>query len=130
LDLGYTQSKWVAEKMVRTARERGLPVTIYRPPLIAGHSKTGAWYTDDFLCRFLKGCIQLGCMPITDSHIQISPVDYVSRAIVDLSLKRESMGKAFHLNNPNSGNWKSLAEWFNDFGYTVRFVPYQDWEQA
>ena len=28
---GYSQTKWVAEKLVRIARNRGLPVSIYRP---------------------------------------------------------------------------------------------------
>ena len=63
IDLGYTQSKWVAEKLITIARNRGLPVSIYRPPLIAGDSQTGIWNTDDFTCRFIKGCIQMGSMP-------------------------------------------------------------------
>jgi thioester reductase-like protein len=130
LDLGYTQSKWVAEKLVRIARDRGMPVTIYRPPLIAGHSETGAWYTDDFICRFLKGCIQLGCMPIINSVIEIAPVDYVSRAIVYLSRQEESIGKAFHLINPSSASWEDTKEWLNGLGYPVRFVPYPEWERA
>ena len=28
---GYSQSKWVAEQLVRRAMERGLPAAIYRP---------------------------------------------------------------------------------------------------
>jgi thioester reductase-like protein len=31
---GYTQSKWVAEKLVTLAHSRGVPVCIYRPALI------------------------------------------------------------------------------------------------
>ena len=30
LDDGYSQSKWVAEQLVRRAMDRGLPATIYR----------------------------------------------------------------------------------------------------
>lgn len=37
---GYAQSKWVAEKLVMTARERGIPVCIYRLETIIGHSQT------------------------------------------------------------------------------------------
>jgi nucleoside-diphosphate-sugar epimerase/acyl carrier protein len=51
---GYGQSKWVAEQLVRVASSRGLPVTIHRPATVAGHSVSGAWNTDDFLCRLIR----------------------------------------------------------------------------
>lgn len=128
IDLGYTQSKWVAEKIVTIARDRGLPVTIYRPPLIAGDSQTGIWNTDDFTCRFIKGCIQLGSIPSMNCGITLVPVDYISRAIVYLSQQKESSGKVFHLNNPNYSSWKKVAKWIDTFGYPVRQVSYEEWE--
>ncbi|HEY9670379.1 MAG TPA: thioester reductase domain-containing protein [Waterburya sp.] len=128
LDLGYTQSKWVAEKLVTIARDRGLPVAIYRPPLIAGESQTGIWNTDDFTCRFIKGCIQMGSIPNMGCGITLVPVDYVSRSIVYLSRQKESLGKAFHLNNPNYSSWSEVANWIDNFGYPVRQIPYQEWE--
>jgi len=51
-DIGYVQSKWVAEKLV-TARER-VPVSIYRLGRMSGHSKTGVSNTDDFMHRVLE----------------------------------------------------------------------------
>jgi len=128
IDLGYTQSKWVAEKLVTIARTRGLPVSIYRPPLIAGNSQTGIWNTDDFTCRFIKGCIQMGSMPNMNCGITIVPVDYVSRAIVYLSRQKELQGLAFHLNNPNFSTWSEVANWLDDFGYPVRQISYEKWE--
>ena len=128
IDLGYTQSKWVAEKLVTIARARGLPVVIYRPPLIAGDSLRGIWNTDDFTCRFLKGCIQMGSIPDMNCGITLVPVDYVSRAIVYLSQQQESLGRAFHLNNPNYTAWSELTSWINDFGYIVRQITYEEWE--
>ncbi|TAF16725.1 MAG: NAD-dependent epimerase/dehydratase family protein, partial [Nostocales cyanobacterium] len=61
--LGYSQTKWVAEKLVKIAGERGLPITIYRPPLIAGDSKTGICNTHDFINLMIKGCLQMGSFP-------------------------------------------------------------------
>lgn len=128
IDLGYTQTKWVAEKLVTVARDRGLPVAIYRPPLIAGDSQTGFWNTDDFTCRFIKGCIQIGKMPDMNCEITLVPVNYVSKAVVHLSLQKESLGKAFHLNNPNYSTWNEVADWIEKFGYPVQQLPYEVWE--
>jgi malonyl CoA-acyl carrier protein transacylase len=128
IDLGYTQTKWVAEKLVTIARDRGLPVSIYRPPLIAGDSQTGIWNTDDFTCRFLKGCIQMGSIPDMNCGVTLVPVDYVSRAVVHLSRQPDSLGKAFHLNNPNFSSWNEVAASINECGYPVRQISYEDWE--
>jgi acyl carrier protein len=38
---GYGQSKWVAEKLVWQAAERGLPVTVYRPGTSPGIARAG-----------------------------------------------------------------------------------------
>ncbi|BAZ25547.1 AMP-dependent synthetase and ligase [Kalymmatonema gypsitolerans NIES-4073] len=125
--LGYSQSKWVAEKLVMMARDRGLPVCIYRPPFISGHSQTGVWNTDDIICRVIKGYIQMGCMADLDSLLDLSPVDYVSRAIVYLSRQKESLGKAFHLNNPQSIHWRQVGDLLRSFGYSIKKVSYKDW---
>ena len=76
---GYSQSKWVAERLVQLAGRRGLPVSIYRPGAVSGDSQTGAWKTDDFVCRTIKGCILMGKVPDSGILLDLVPVDYVSR---------------------------------------------------
>ncbi|MBW4635669.1 MAG: thioester reductase domain-containing protein [Iphinoe sp. HA4291-MV1] len=125
--LGYSQSKWVAEKLVMMARERGLPVCIYRPPFISGHSQTGVWNTNDIICRIIKGYIQMESMPDLDSLLDLSPVDYVSRAIVYLSRQKESLGKAFHLNNPQPIHWSQVGDLLRYFGYSIKKASYEHW---
>jgi len=126
---GYAQSKWVAEKLVTIARSRGLPVAIYRPGRITGHSQTGAWRTDDLLCRMLKGCIQLGGMPAIagEEQLELTPVDYVSRAIVALSRRKASLGQAFHLFNPVTISIDDLVAATNAFGYPLQKMAYDAW---
>lgn len=51
---GYGQSKWVSERVAELARERGIPISIYRPGYISGDETNGIWTTDDFLCRVIK----------------------------------------------------------------------------
>jgi thioester reductase-like protein len=127
--LGYSQTKWVAEKLVKAASDRGLPVTIHRPPLIGGDSQTGVCNGDDFINLMIKGCIQMGAFPDVDYKMDFSPVDYVSKAIVHLSRQKESLGKAFHLQHPQPVALKELVEWISSFGFTVKSIPYKEWQQ-
>lgn len=126
--LGYSQTKWVAEKLVKIARDRGLPVTIHRPPLISGDSKTGICNTHDFINLMTKGCLQMGYFPDVDYMLDMSPVDYVSKAIVYLSRQKESIGKAFNLQHPQPAALKMLVEWIRSFGYSVEMIPFEKWQ--
>jgi thioester reductase-like protein len=128
-NLAYSQSKWVAEKLVMTARDRQIPVSIYRPPFISGHSKTGVWYKDDVICRTIKGCIQMGSMTDITDRLDLAPVDYLSQSIVYLSQQQDSIGKVFHLNNPQPGYWSQLADFIRSLGYSLRHIAYEDWQE-
>jgi thioester reductase-like protein len=128
IHLGYSQSKWVAEQLMLQASDRGLPVTIYRAPLISGHSQTGAWYTDDVTCRMIKGCIQMGSFPDLDFRLELAPVDYVSRAIAYISQQNTALGKTFHLVNPEPASLAQLVTWLQSTGYAVQTLPYPEWQ--
>jgi amino acid adenylation domain-containing protein/thioester reductase-like protein len=125
---GYTQSKWVAEKLVTIARDRGLPVSIYRPGRISGHSKTGAFNPNDFFYRLLIGCVQLGMVPEREFFDSLAPVDYVSKAIVYLSKQQKSLGKAFHVLNQELLNLKILFNVVRSFGYPLQQVSDNQWQ--
>ncbi|QHG15836.1 thioester reductase domain-containing protein [Nostoc sp. ATCC 53789] len=126
--LAYSQSKWVAEKLIMLASDRGIPVAIYRPPFISGHSQTGAWYKDDVICRTIKGCIQMGSMTDITDTLDLAPVDYLSQSIVYLSKQQDSLGKAFHLNNSKPISWKELTDFICSRGYQIEHIAYKDWQ--
>lgn len=127
---GYAQSKWVAEKLVMTARDRGIPVSIYRLGTIIGHSKTGVSQTNDLICRMLKGFIQLGSAPDLDLMMTLTPVDYVSSAIVHLSRQQASLGKAFHLLNPDPLDMSELVNNIHALGYPIQQMTYEKWQAS
>ncbi len=125
---GYAQSKWVAEKLIISARSRGIPTTIYRPGNLGGHSQNGMGNTNDFVWRMIKSCIQLGIAPDLDTLIDITPVNYASSAIVYLSRQLDSLDKTFHLVNPKPVNWNDIINWIRDFGYTLQKTSYTQWQ--
>ncbi|MGG6293704.1 amino acid adenylation domain-containing protein [Leptolyngbya sp. AN02str] len=130
LKSGYAQSKWVAEKLVSIAGSRGLPVCIYRPGRITGDSQTGQCNLDDFMSHLIKGCIQLGSVPEPENNswIDMTPIDYVSRAIVYLSTQNSVFGRAFHLVNPHPISANQLLHWMvNQSGYSLKVKHYEAW---
>jgi amino acid adenylation domain-containing protein/thioester reductase-like protein len=125
---GYTQSKWVAEKLVTIARDRGLPVCIYRLGRVSGHSKTGVFNQNDFLYRLIIGCIRLEKVPDGNMIEDIAPVDYVSKAIVHLSKQEESIGKAFHFVNPQPFHSNRLIKLLCSLGYSLQKINSKQWQ--
>ena len=131
LAIGYFQTKWVAERLAMTGRQRGIPVSIYRPGLIAGHSVTGDSKLDDLLPLMIRGCIQLGLAPGLDAlQLDLMPVDEVSRVIVRLSCRPEWLGKAFNLVAPRPLTWDQVFHVIGASGYAVQRVPYGEWRRA
>ncbi len=126
--MGYSQSKWVAEQIVLLAKKHGLPTNIYRLPFIAGHSKTGICNSSDFVCRMVIGCVQAGYAPNLNFSIDLSPVDYISRAIHYLSNDLRHLNNVYHLNNPNPMRWEILSQRIKDHGYPLISIPYEEWQ--
>lgn len=121
--LGYAQSKVVAEALVSEAGRRGLPVTIYRPSLIAGHSTTGDFNADDFLSLLVKGCVRMGCAPDLDWTFDALPVDVVSALIV----RHSSMRGNVHLVHRRPRHWRECVLWMRLYGYQLSLQPYHAW---
>jgi thioester reductase-like protein len=127
---GYAQSKWVAEKLITIAGARGLPVSIYRPGMISGHSQTGISNQKDFLWWLLQSCIYLGQAPDLDIVADMAPVDFVSRAIVYLSQQEKSLGKTFHIGNAEKVHVRQIRDWVCSYGYQLQQVTYRSWRAA
>ena len=129
---GYKQSKWVAEALVREAGARGLPVAIYRPGRVLGHSQSGVnGNLHDLLCKVWKGCVQLGLFPSVATQVDLTPVDYVSRGIVQLSRRPvDTPGRVFHFCHSQPMEWVTLMEAIGALGYGLTAVPYTEWVAA
>ncbi|WP_231883617.1 thioester reductase domain-containing protein, partial [Methylomonas koyamae] len=127
---GYAQSKWVAEAIMRSAGCRGFFVAVYRPATVAGDRRNGVWNTDDFLCRILKGCVQMGLAPDSDAKLEMATVDDISRAIVALARADCAENRIFHLNHPKPPTANVLLDWFSDTDLPLRKVPMPEWLSA
>jgi thioester reductase-like protein len=128
---GYKQSKWVAEGLVRAARERGLPTVIHRPGRILGDSRTGIIDRfSDLLGNMMQGCLQMEQFPSVETTLNVAPVDYVSRAIVLLGQQQSALNRNFHISNPQSIDWQTLWQTIRDLGYSAESCALPDWIDA
>ncbi|MGW4347588.1 amino acid adenylation domain-containing protein [Streptomyces sp. NPDC004690] len=123
---GYTGSKWVAEKIADIARERGVPVSIYRPGLILGHTATGATQAEDYLVVSFRGFAAMGIVPEYPRILDAVPVDYVADATVHISLQPDAIDDFYHLFNPAPVSIRKFCDWIRTFGYDFDIVPFED----
>lgn len=111
---GYFKSRFVAEKLICQAAERGFPVTIYRAsallPRLSGKTTTAA--ADNFALGMVRATLELGVVPDIafdepPFSIDFVPADYIASVLVRLSLSRsrqdaggERKAQYFHIGNP------------------------------
>ena len=97
----YEQAKAEAEGLVEEAVAEGLPVTVHRPSMVVGHSRTGQvrqFQIFYHLVDFLSGRRTRGLFPdLGTTRLDVVPVDYVADAVTWSSTTRETIGRVLHL---------------------------------
>jgi long-chain acyl-CoA synthetase len=98
----YERTKHEGERLVQEARGE-LPVTVFRPGMVVGDSRTGAIKTFNTLYAplrlYLSGRLRL--IPAsTWLPLNLVPVDYVAGAVARLTLEPGAAGRTFHLTAP------------------------------
>jgi amino acid adenylation domain-containing protein/thioester reductase-like protein len=82
---GYSQTKWVAEQLLRSAVARGIPVTVVRLGDVAPHSGTGRANPRSLVTMVLRLCLRLGARPATRARVDWTPVDVVADMVAALA---------------------------------------------
>jgi len=125
---GYGQTKWVAEQLVYEASRRGLPVRVHRCGTISGHSLTGAANAWDLLSALIVESIHLGHAPQVEGwRAEMTPVDFVSKAVIHLSNEVQARQLTFHLGDPTPVNITDVFENLNSLGYPTKQISFDDW---
>jgi thioester reductase-like protein len=128
---GYRQTKYVAEKIIGLARERGLPVSVYRTDVISGDQRNGACQTQDFVWLSLRGSLQARALPVgADALFPMVPVDYVSAAILQLSQQKSAAGGTFHLANPAPVTFQDMVRRLRAAGYALADTSWDEFVTA
>ena len=130
----YEESKYLAEMEVESAKNE-LPVTIHRPAVVCGDSRTGqtekydgVYYLIHYLLRWprLLSLINIGNPEVS---LNLVPVDFVVDAMAALAFDDSAIGKTLQLADPAPLTTQDL---FNSIarsieGHKSRVTAPQSW---
>ena len=127
---GYSQTKWVAEKLVLEAKMLGADVRVFRCGFIMGDSVTGVVNTNDFPSLMIKSALEMGCYYHEPLKVEnYTPIDYVSRSIVELSKIEGSKNQTFHILNPKSVDNNIFWNLVSEIGPGLKMLRFREWVQ-
>lgn len=96
----YEQAKAEAEQVARDMVERGLPLTVWRPSMVVGETKTGKIIHHQvfyYLCDFLSGVRTRGVFPsFAGATLDLVAVDELVEALWWSSRHAELNGRVMH----------------------------------
>ncbi|OBZ65511.1 L-aminoadipate-semialdehyde dehydrogenase large subunit [Grifola frondosa] len=123
VDSGYSESKWVAERLLSVAVERhAIHATIVRIGQLTG-GLNGAWKTSEWIPSLVSASAALGCLPEGSGVVSWLPVDTAAAALVDML---DSPRPIVHLRHPRPVPWSTMMQHFAS-SLRVPLVPYAQW---
>lgn len=125
----YGIGKWVCERLLERADADGMRVRVFRPGLIMAAAESGACNDKDLIWLTLASGLAVGAHPTDDRLHPVAPVDLVARAVVELGLAQNSVGRAYHLVDDRSVSLRGLFEQLAEAGVPTRPLPYPQWQQ-
>ncbi|WP_433861058.1 amino acid adenylation domain-containing protein [Pseudomonas thivervalensis] len=127
---GYNLSKWVGERILQRARDRGVWVNLFRPGNISFNSLTGVCQPHkNRLMLMLKGSIQLGQVPDLSLNFDLMPVDFLARFIAFHASRYQPSQAVFNLHNPQPLSWDAYVASFRDSGREFSLVSVAEWQR-
>ncbi|KAB8264645.1 putative NRPS-like enzyme [Aspergillus pseudonomiae] len=139
-NMGYAQSKLVAERIVHAAAlTTGMVARVLRIGQIVGDTATGYWNPAEAIPLMLRTAKTLGALPALDETPAWLPVDVVARSIVELSgIVSNEKAKAlahdpsvvYHVQNSRTFRWtEDLLSALQQAGLKFDVIPKKEWVQ-
>ena len=108
LDFGYSQTKWVAERVVFDAQRRGLSVRVFRPALVSP-SVDGGGNNFDIAVRLVAFMVNHGIGVDTLNQVSFVPADIVANNIVAISTSPGTANQTFHVVRDDYSNMTDIT---------------------
>ncbi|KAF5509992.1 Nonribosomal peptide synthase atnA [Colletotrichum siamense] len=130
--MGYSQSKFVAEVLVKRAAERcppgGRNIAVFRPGLIIGTPTEGVANTDDYIWRLTAASIGVGAYNCDDDSawLHLSDAATTAEAAVCTAFSPASLHKAI-VHHEDGMTWGAFWSLIQKMGFSIRSMPASQW---
>ncbi|KAF8990609.1 hypothetical protein BDQ17DRAFT_1433645 [Cyathus striatus] len=106
---GYTESKWISEKILANAAKRTTlrPLVVRVGQLSGGIN--GCWNTHEWVPALVQSTSALKCVPDEDKIVSWIPIDVAASAMIDFISSEFNSYRTVHLTHPNPVSWKTIA---------------------
>ncbi|WP_160712986.1 non-ribosomal peptide synthetase [Chitinophaga solisilvae] len=121
----YLKSKMAAERLLAEARNKGIPVNIYRVGHLSFDSVSGIFQENienNAFCHEIKGYVTLGAMP-GGQGLEMSNIDQVAAAILLISERKALLNGNYHVLNSRPLPAATFAAALSSYGYPLTAVP-------
>ncbi|MBM5607256.1 thioester reductase domain-containing protein [Listeria ivanovii] len=122
LENQYLNSKFEAEKLVRTYKSKGVQTTIYRIGNLVGNSQDGKFQSNidtNAFYRTVKAIILLHAAPIGGNSIDLTTIDYCSKTLTQIILQQNKLEDTYHIRNLNAISWDDCVSAIQNLGYPI-----------
>ena len=113
----YEETKYEAEVLVEELKGK-VPLTIIRPGIVKGHSKTGETVKFDGPYMFLNMIDRLKKSPVfpkigdPKAVVNLVPIDFIVDAVLYVSHDEAGEGKTYHMTDPNPYSVETIYSLF------------------
>nr|XP_019010654.1 uncharacterized protein I206_03956 [Kwoniella pini CBS 10737]OCF49435.1 hypothetical protein I206_03956 [Kwoniella pini CBS 10737] len=129
--IGYSQSKWVTERICGLASESGVlkdRVHIVRVGQLCGDTQHGYWNEKEGWPLLIRTAEITGSLPLLQEKPSWLPVDLASRAIIDITTSdHPSSPLIYHVVHPNNLEWQTVLNGLHAAGLSFKRVKPQEW---
>ena len=126
---GYSQAKWVSEKLMWEAVSRGLPVCLYRPGNIGPHSVTGKGNPRDLQGMIIDACCRVGYAPSGVSwQFEMTPVDILVKAISCFATSPSHYGRVYNIVQQETLPARTVFDLMCDMDLISGYTPIAEWK--
>jgi hypothetical protein len=66
--------------------------------------------------------------PKVNWQVDITPIDYAGKSITTLALHSDTIGRVFHICNPEKISYEQMIHYFKEYGYEITLMELEDYE--
>lgn len=131
-NMGYQQTKFEGEYLVREATEKGLKWNIIRPGDIFGDSKTGSYplllpHLTGIFYDILRTVIYTEKAVTSEVYFDMTPVDYVAKGTLYLGLEHPAFYGTYNLTNPSHHTYTNVIQILKKLGHQIKLLSFDDY---